>query len=71
MKTYFEPADDAEDAKANRGYDVPNYCQNCRRPMMEHYNGQCYTECIDCEGQGTYPSGATCLSCAGEGKVIS
>lgn len=37
----FKPADEKEHAKANRGYDVPDYCQNCRRPMMAHYNGAC------------------------------
>lgn len=26
--------------------------------------------CIDCDGQGKYPSGAQCISCGGSGRVL-
>jgi hypothetical protein len=26
--------------------------------------------CIDCDGKGRYPSGATCKSCGGSGRVL-
>lgn len=27
------------------------------------------SECVDCDGTGKYPTGATCKSCGGEGVV--
>ena len=41
MSTTFEPICQAEHKKGNLGYDVPDYCQNCGYPFMDHYNGTC------------------------------
>lgn len=43
--THFVPRDEREHSKACGGYsDVPDYCMNCGRPFMDHYNGQCPNE---------------------------
>lgn len=43
--THFAPRDERGHSKANGGYsDVPDYCINCGRPFMDHYNGQCPSE---------------------------
>ena len=37
----FEPRDQQEHERGNRGEEVPDYCAKCGNPFMEHYNGQC------------------------------
>lgn len=40
--THFVPRDEREHSKANAGYSgVPDYCMDCDRPFMDHYNGRC------------------------------
>lgn len=41
MQTHFRPESEKEHERGSRGYDVPDYCANCRRPYMEHRNGVC------------------------------
>ena len=39
--TYFQPESETENRRASLGYDVPDYCNNCHRPFMDHRNGEC------------------------------
>lgn len=80
-RSFFRPADDYEHARANRGHDVPDYCKYCRRPHLEHTNGQCppspdeqpgftYWECKECGFDAVtrdpIPRSPLCPLCAGD-----
>jgi len=39
-RTWFEPADEREHDRAPSTGE-PDYCINCRRPFMDHHNGEC------------------------------
>lgn len=39
----FEPISERDHRMANAGHGNPDYCANCRRPFLDHYNGACPT----------------------------
>ena len=65
MSSHFRPESEREHERGSRGYDVPDYCANCRRPFMDHRNGECRYLCVLCEKQSKHDEDNRCSECGG------
>jgi hypothetical protein len=64
-KSHFRPESEAEHKRGNMGYDVPDRCAHCRRPFLDHVNGECRYVCELCDRLSKHDEEHRCAECGG------